>query len=136
MRTRKGMTVHTRVKQAQRGLLTSNSTKVKKSVPTSVVDKATLKNRKRSTANILKKVFDYKLYVRSIKYLTNYCPCVFFLVIFYIKYDWRYYFSGARNQQFNMIKMFLYRSQSRPGLSGIGDPRLYSRICKFWKKKL
>ena len=52
----------------QRGLLTSNSTKV-------------MKYRKRSTANFLKKIFDYKLYVRSIKYLANYCPCVFFLLI-------------------------------------------------------
>ena len=54
VRMRKGMTVHTSVKPAQRGLSTSNSRKVKKSVPTSVVDNATLKNKKRRTANILK----------------------------------------------------------------------------------
>ena len=54
VRMRKGMTVHTSVKPAHRGLSTSNSRKVKKSVPTSVVDNATLKNKKRRTANILK----------------------------------------------------------------------------------
>ena len=60
------MTIHRRVKQAHRGLSASNSTKVKKSVPTSVKDNATLKKKNGRRGSILeytgKLVFDQHLF--------------------------------------------------------------------------